>query len=325
MERFNVVREEFRGQPAVKLILPGITLVVLENLLRIVHLGPNLERNLLYLDWDGKFKRDNWGLLGGHRIWFALPGADESEVAYLPDAGPITMEEQDDGSIVFTAPPDGMKLVKGFIIRPLRNSTVEVVNFVQNASDMLAAGAVWAITCTDPVANKAVYASRLNSGNQGWDSCQVALFPTWGGGHQTTAAGNAQFDITVDDGIGQWLQVLRPVGEEAKRAWWAPFGGQVMAMPDMTLAKIAEVKPGMPYPINGCNAAMYCGPWARTEDAGPAMVEMESMGPEVQLLPGDTTYHPEIISLATRAMDTANFGDMSVFNRPHIFESLPRE
>ncbi|MFA6215688.1 MAG: hypothetical protein WC768_03910 [Patescibacteria group bacterium] len=315
---------DFHDQPAFQLSLPGIELVILTTALRIVHLGSSMERNLLYFDSKGKFGRGLWKLIGGHRIWWASKGADEHDGAYTPDTGPIEIKSLDDDSFVFTAPPDAMQLVKGFIVRPLADNMVEVVNFVENAGDMLIAGGIWPITCTDPVGTNAFYASRLNTGNAAWDSSTIVHFPSWGGGHETSAEGDAQFSRTIMN--GQWLHLLRPTGFEAKRAWCSPFGGQAMIMPDsdQTLFKAAmPFDRNLSYPIPGCNAAMYVGPWSKTGNPGPAMVEMEDIGSEVQLLPGERTCLPVLFSLANQAIDPDRC-DFSLFTRQRFLESLPR-
>ncbi|MFA6410120.1 MAG: hypothetical protein WCW26_00920 [Candidatus Buchananbacteria bacterium] len=317
----------FHGQEAINLSLPGMELIVLKTFLRIVHLGPNLAQNLLYIDTDRKFMRGQWVLYGGHRIWFGLPGADEHHGAYTPDAGPIEVKERLDGnieSIVFTAPPDAMQIVKGFVIRPLADGLVEVENFVANGGDMLAAGGVWPITCTNPVSTEAFYVTRLNTGNPGWDAPVINHFPTWGGGHQTSAEGDGQFSRDIIN--GQWLHTLRPEGLEAKRAFTSAFGAQAMVMPklNLTLFKIAPpFDHRQPYLIPGCNAAMYAGPYARTENAGPAMVEMEDVGPAVQLYPGESVSLSVLFSLATQAIVPAEC-DFSPFNRENFLKSLPR-
>ncbi|MDD2807344.1 MAG: hypothetical protein PHW95_02390 [Patescibacteria group bacterium] len=320
--RFTRRDIQFQGQSAVHLSLAGIELVIFTTFLRIAHLGPDINTNLLYLDPEGKFRRGLWQLRGGLRVWWALEGADEHHGAYTPDTGPIKVGEFEDGSFVFTAPPDEMQLVKGFIIRPLADSMVDVVSFVKNAGDMLISGGIWPITCTDPVSTDAVYTSRLNSGDDAWDSFTVVHFPKWGGGHTTSDDGDGQFSQVISD--GQWLHLLLPSGLEAKRAWTSPFGGQAMIIPnkDMTLFKAAPpYNHNLSYPIPGCNAAMYVGPSAQVDNPGPAMVEMEDIGPNVKLLPGEMTSLPVLFSLANQAINPTTC-DLSVFTREHFLESL---
>lgn len=315
----------YQGEPAVHLALAGIHLVILTNILRIAHLGPSLNRNLLFLDLGAAFRRGSWNLLGGHRIWWAGKGADENHGAYTTDVGPIKVEHREDGNFVFTAPPDGMQLVKGFIIRPLTDEMVEVINFVRNAGDMLAAGALWPITCTDPVSTNAFYACRLNSGNAPWDAFPIVHFPSWGGGHATSAEGDAQFSQVISG--DQWLHLFRPCGLEAKRAWCSPFGGQAMIMPDSNLTMFKAAPPfdhNSSYPIAGCNAAMYGGPWARKQAPGPAMVEMEDVGPEVQLYPGETTNLSVLFSLINQVTSPPEQYDFRAFTQENFLKSMPR-
>ncbi len=51
---------------------------------RIAFFGRPGGENLL-LWGPGKYKRKDWELMGGHRLWITRPGADEAEETYSPD------------------------------------------------------------------------------------------------------------------------------------------------------------------------------------------------------------------------------------------------
>src|SRR3989338_6661416 len=59
---------------------------------RIAHLsairGKTETRNLLFWDYAKKYRRKDWQLKGGHRVWPTRPLGDEAEETYAADNGP---------------------------------------------------------------------------------------------------------------------------------------------------------------------------------------------------------------------------------------------
>lgn len=241
--------------------------------------GPNL------LLWSpGKYRRGNWDLMGGHRLWAARPGADEAEETYATDLAPCTVAIRPNGFTVTGALDPLQKTRRGFTVTVVEGNRLAIDHFLRNESDMLWSGGLWALTCTVPSA-KSTYTLPLGDGSS-WDYATIVAFRTWGGGHGGVGFEDAQFKCT-DDAF-----VLRPAGRENKRMLKADAG--IMAWHDprqkLLFAKQSDYVPEGNYPL-GTNLALYVGP-------KNFMVEMETMGPAATLKPGQVLKHREIWLLA---------------------------
>ena len=275
----QVRRLTFQGDKAVELRTRALRLVVVTARgPRIAFLGVPGGENLLL--WSPrKYRRGAWDLMGGHRLWTARPGADESEETYRPDNGPsdVVLER---GGFVVAAPVDPeTRLRRGLRVRALALDRVEIEHFAVNAGDMLWSGGLWALTCTKPSATS-TYVTPLGDGSA-WDYATIVAFHTWGGGHGGHGYDDPQFAFTRDQ------LVLRPSGRENKRMLKADAGILALHDPvrDVLFAKHARFDPAGNYPL-GTNLALYVGP-------DNFMVEMETMGPALTLKPGETVGHRE--------------------------------
>jgi hypothetical protein len=275
------------GLDAVEILTAGIRLVILTGRgPRIAFLGRPGGANLLY--WaPGRHRRGDWELMGGHRVWFTRPGADEAEETYAADNGPCAVEFRADGVTVTGAADDRQRLRRGLTVTVESAGRLRVDNFVRNESDMLWSGGLWALTCTVPGADTS-YHAPLGDGSS-WDYATMVSFRTWGGGHGGVGFADDQFETTQD------ALVVRPSGRENKRMLKADAG--IMAMHDpsrnVVFAKHAPYQGGGSYPL-GTNLAFYVGP-------ANFMVEMETMAPVVTLKPGESSVHTETWVLADAA------------------------
>lgn len=283
----TIQKSTFEGSIAFELNTPVLRLIAVHDTgPRIAHLGLAGGENLLL--WKpGKYTRGNWDLRGGHRVWVAHPGADESEDTYVPDNGPCEIEVLKDGFRVTGAKSPVNATRRGFSVRALADDRLEVDNFVTNVGDMLYSGSVWALTCTLP-GKGAHYAIPLGDGSS-WDNFTLVNFRTWGG-HGKGGFNDPQIVV------GDEVLVVTPRGVENKRMVQAHQG--ILAMSDaargLTFAKKVGWLPGRQYPLN-TNLAFYIGP-------ENFMVEMETMGPEQTLKPGETLVHREIWILRKGAL-----------------------
>ncbi len=271
---------EFQGRQAIEITTQAARMVVVTaSGPRIAFFGRPDGENLLFWDRDD-LSRGDWKLMGGHRVWSARPMADESEDAYRPDNGACRVEESEEDSLVITsARDDELAITRGFVISLEDESTVSVENFISNAGDMLYSASVWALTCTRPAADT-TYRIPLGDHSE-WDCFNLVMFRRWGGGH-TSPLNDPQIAFTEDE------LVLTPQGIETKRMLQAPAGLFTMRAPDRRVffSKQVEYRSDASYPL-GCNLAFYVGP-------DNFMVEMESMGPEMTLKPGETVYSREV-------------------------------
>ncbi len=275
----TIKRIQFGGLAAIELRTTQVRLVVLTAKgPRIAFWGRPGSDNLLL--WaPGKFKRGEWDLMGGHRLWVARPGADEAEETYATDNRPCAVETSAKGFTV-TAPVDPIhRTQRGIKVTALSADRISVEHFVTNHSDMLWSGGLWGLTCTVPSAG-ASYTIPLGDGSS-WDYATVVTFRVWGGGHGGVGFHDEQFQLS-DDAL-----LIRPVGRENKRMVKADPG--VIAMHDpvrkLVFAVHAAYQPDGNYPL-ATNLASYVGPQN-------FMVEMETMSPFTTLKPQQTLKHTE--------------------------------
>ena len=259
---------------------------------RICHLSlPGHENLLLWA--PGQYGRGDWDLKGGHRVWATRPGADENEDTYTPDNEPC--EVQIDGnSVLITGAASTLNGTRrGMQITAFDDGYVEVDNFIINDGPMLYSAGVWALTCTLP-GEDAEYAVPIGDGSS-WDAFTLVSFREWAG-HGQGGFADDQIRITDD------LVRLAPRGIENKRALQSHAGIIAMASPkrNVTFAKKAEFDPAGQYPLN-TNIAFYIGP-------DNFMVEMETMGPECSLKPGQELHHVEtwVLKNTSAALDNAD-------------------
>jgi hypothetical protein len=292
----------FGKHEAVEILHGSMKIVVVTDMgPRLAFFGPAKGKNLLFWDPMDRYRRGNWLLKGGHRVWTTRPGADESEESYAEDNGRVAVTAKS-GSVTFTGQTHPLfRIQKGFTLRPAGNGSLWVDNFVVNRSDMLWSGGVWALTCTLPLGG-ATYGIPLGDGSE-WDSFNVAAFRSWGGGH-TSLVNDPQMKW------GEDMLVVTPKGREAKRALFIPTGLIGMRAPrgNCSFFKAVRAEKGASYPC-GCNVAFYIGP-------GNFMVEMETMSPEATLKPGERLVNSEKW-LLTKALDWKNGKAIRALARTH--------
>ncbi len=270
----------FDGFKAIELNTPALKLVAVYGTgPRIAFIGKPSGENILFWDHARKYARGQWNLRGGHRVWIARPGADESEETYSPDNAEATLEVGAD-NFKITTPVDAFNGTRrGFSIKVLSDNKLEVDNFIINAGDMLYSASIWGLTCTLPTRDTR-YAFTLGDGSD-WDSCTYVAFNKWAG-HGKGGFNDPQFSFTKD------LLLVTPAGVENKRMLQSAKG--IMAMDDpkrgFTFLKKNSYDPAGRYPM-GTNQAVYVGP-------DNFMVEMETMGAEANLKPGATLSSKEV-------------------------------
>jgi len=274
----------FEGLDAIELLTPALRVVAITAKgPRIAFWGRPGGKNLLL--WaPGKYRRGDWELMGGHRLWAARPGADEAEETYAADNQPCSVKVSAKGFTVTGAPDPVQKIRRGFTVTATAGDRIAIDHFLRNESDMLWSGGLWALTCT-LTSSRHTYTLPLGDGSV-WDYATIVAFREWGGGHGGKGFEDPQFKLT-DDAL-----VLRPAGRENKRMVKADAG--LIALHDpakkLLFAKHAAYAPEGNYPL-GTNLALYVGP-------KNFMVEMETMGPSATLKPGQTLKHRESWLLA---------------------------
>jgi hypothetical protein len=271
------------GLAALELRHGGARLVVVHELgPRIAWFGREGGRNLFFWDEAHEHTRGAWSLRGGHRLWVTRPLADESEETYEPDDRPCRVRAGATG-VEVTAPPGVLGVEKTLAVRPRPDGSFRIEHRVRNRSDMLWAGGLWALTCSLPRRGTS-YGVPLGPIDPAWDVLTVVIPRRWGGGH-TSPVDDPQ--VTMSDRC----VIVEPRGEECKRMLEARPGliGMTDAGEDVTFLKHAAYEPGGCYPLR-CNLAFYLG-------KERFMVEMETMGVQRTLHPGQVLEHVETWSL----------------------------
>jgi hypothetical protein len=273
---------EYDGYKAIELKTDAVRIVAIRDFgPRIAHLSGLNGKNILLWEPE-KYKRGEWDLRGGHRVWVTRPGADEAEDAYVTDNESCELTMFEDGFRLTSPVHEATNLQKGFEVKVVEQDQIEVNNFVINRSELLYSGGIWALTCTVPGAEDS-YAIPIGDGSD-WDCFSYTVFRCWGG-HGKGGFHDEQWQIGED---ALWI---RPQGLENKRMIQSHKG--MMAMLDrqnqQVFIKQSDYDPCAQYPLNN-NMAAYIGP-------DNFMVEMESMGAQRTIKPGQALNHIERWSL----------------------------
>jgi len=273
----KVTEDKYNGMEAVRIATEHIEILVLTGAgPRIIELKRPGGKNILFRDKE-KRSYGNWSLLGGHRLWITRPGADEAEETYADDNDPGEVEKGEKSVIVTSKVHPVFKTRKILKISESEDGQLNIVHILKNEGVMLWSGGLWGLTCTDPGGGK-TYAIPLGDRSE-WDIFGVFIPKKWAG--HSSLVNDPQLEWTEN------LLIIHPKGKEAKRALIAPQGwiGCYAPKENCSFFKFAKFNTGAQYPL-GCNMAFYIGP-------DNFMVEMETMGPQRTLKPGEEIIHEE--------------------------------
>jgi len=281
--KFNNI--QYDGFDAIEILTPATRMVLVTGMgPRIAFWGKPGEDNLLY--WENNdIGREDWRLLGGHRVWITRPGADESEDTYADDNEPCEIIETELGIRVSGSIHPMLKIQRGIEIQQVNENSFNVISFLTNQGPMLYSGGVWAPTCIDPCGGKE-FGIILGNRELSWDLIKIVIPRTFAG--HTSQINDDQICFTDD------FMILRPKGVETKRMVMAPHGIIALTWPSKNLSfiKKSPFNPQGNYPL-GCNLALYVGP-------DNFMVEMETYGAEQTVLPGETITNHETWQLVNQ-------------------------
>ncbi|MDB5105277.1 MAG: hypothetical protein JWP91_2966 [Fibrobacteres bacterium] len=270
----SIRRMEFDGMDAVEILTSKARLIVVTSMgPRIAHFGTRNGRNLLFWDFIRKYKRGEWRLMGGHRVWATRPLADEAEETYADDNEVCSVRATATGVDIKGAVHPVFRTRKSIGIKVLADDTLQVDSRITNESEMVWSGGVWGLTATLPTANTS-YGIPL--GREGaWDIFLIGYPKRWAGA-QNSRVNDPAVRLTED------CMIIRPKGQISKRMVQAPQG--IIGMTDpgekISFLKQSQFVDGADYPM-GCNLAYYSG-------KKNFMVEMETMGATQGVLPGAT-------------------------------------
>jgi hypothetical protein len=275
----KIAKTEFDGLEAVEITTSKARLIAVTSMgpriayFGAVHPGGRPGRNLLFWDYPRKYKRGQWHLMGGHRVWATRPLADETEETYADDNGACTVKITAKGADIRGAVHPVFRTGKSIGIKVLADDTLQIENRITNDSDMVWSGGVWGLTATLPKGNTS-YGIPLGGGGE-WDIFLVGYPKRWAG-VQSARVNDPAIRLTED------CLIFRPQAHISKRTVLAPQG--IIGMTDpgekISFLKRSEFTDGAAYPM-GCNLAFYSGKKG-------FMVEMETLGPDQPVRPGAT-------------------------------------
>ena len=237
--------------------------------------GANFFKN--FDDQMANVSQDVWQSYGGHRLWHA---PEVWTRTYYPDVQPVKYE-WDGSRLTLTCETEtNSRLQKEIVIDfPASGSLVKVTHRIYNRGPWAAKFAPWALSVMAPGGTVIVP--------------QEPFVPHGPGEGQSFAAGRAlvlwQFTNMADPRFVWGKRFIRMSQDDAYQTK-QKFGGMIKpgwaayAFGSELFIKRFAFFPGANYPDYGCNAEFY------TE---PGMLEIESLGPEVPVEPGDFAEHIE--------------------------------
>jgi hypothetical protein len=237
--------------------------------------GQNLFK--VFEDQLGKSGEPEWQLRGGHRIWLAPEHAVRT---YAPDNDPVQIEVAEGVLTATQAVEPATGLQKQLTIRLAESgSEVEVLHRMKNTLPVPAEVSVWTVT-------------MLASGGTA-----VTGFPPRAGHADALAPTNplVMWAFTnLTDKRWTFLEKYLVLRHDPANRHHTKLGhfnantwGAYLLSSELFLKRCAA-DPGQRYPDFGCSCELF---------ASDLMLEVETLGPLVQVQPGDWAEHTEYWSL----------------------------
>jgi hypothetical protein len=279
----RIEKKEYRGwKNAFHLSNDAVELVVLSDV------GPRIVRYAFcgqenqfheFDDQAGKLGGAEFRLYGGHRLW-AWP---EVERTYYPDNHPVAVRDTQQGAI-FCAPiedhPPGTGLQRQIELRiSERESHVKVIHAITNHGSETTRLAAWTPTVLRPGGRAILpFPPRAAMDKRHYQS--VGPLTLW----SFTDFTDRRWILGQD--FLQLLQDEKPAGRfpEQMSGLFNPAEWGVYVCGSFVFLKRATVQTGKQYPDYGCNFEVF---------TNPDFLELETLGPVVDLPPGESTVHVE--------------------------------
>ncbi|MFB3788221.1 MAG: hypothetical protein ACE15F_17815 [bacterium] len=268
---------------------------------RLIHFGFVGGRNVLFVDPQtaGKTGGDTWVSYGGHRLWVAPELVD---VTYYPDNFPVTAEIAGN-KLTLTAPPEvtdpglrakyqsnqeilqqmedpafrkSVKFMKQMIVTMSEAGEVTIEHKITNGGLKTETIAPWAL-------------SVMTAGGLGIFS--TPPYAPHGPGHFLPE--QALFLWSYTDLTDPRMKYMKkyitfqqdPAADKPIKFGFSQTRGWTgYALGDQLFVKKLDYYPGETYPDMGASVEIF---------TNRDMMEIESLGPVVNLKPGETTYHRE--------------------------------
>ncbi len=247
---------------------------------RILHFGPRVGPNLLWVDQDTPQDDGEWHVYGGHRLWRA---PEDPDTTYEPDNAEVLVRG-DERTAVVRQQPDRYGLGKVMEVR-LDGPGVRLVHALENHGLGPVEIAAWAITCMAPggVAEVPQPPARAHPDALLPDR-RVTLWP---------------YTDPADPRIG-WARervTIRQGGPDSLKVGFGnPLAELSYVVDGWRFTKRGAWDARAPYPDLGSNLEVY---------TNAQMLELETLSPLVTLQPGQAITLWEQWSLERERTDPA--------------------
>ncbi len=279
----RIEKREYRGwQNAYSLSNGEVELIVLADVgPRVVHYsfcgGENQFHE--FADQAGQSGGQEFRLYGGHRLW-AWP---EIESTYYPDNVPVDVAEID-GGLRFSAPVEcsspGIGLRKQMAVRLAESGTqVTVSHAIFNDGKTVARISPWTPTVLRPSGRAILpFPPRAAMDKDHYQS--IGPLTLW----SFTDFSDSRWKMGRE--FLQLEQQQKPAGRfpEQMSGLFNPAEWGAYYRSGSLFLKRAKLIPGANYPDFGCNFEIF---------TNPEFLELETLGPIVDLAPGQSTTHTE--------------------------------
>lgn len=256
-----------------------IELIVLADVgPRVIHLAFKGGENLLYENKEdsGQTGGDKWRTYGGHRLWHA---PEDVVRTYVPDNFPVQVKQLKDGAR-FTAPIESSGIQKIVEIHLSESEAKVKVNHTMiNHSQWPIPLSMWALTVMKAGGKVIVpHAEKISHDDRLIPTHTLTLWgftkmddPRW-------IWGDKYYSLKQDSA----MNTCQKIGSMNTYGWAAYQNGSEVFI------KKFGYNPTVTYPDMNCNFETY---------TDQNILEVETLGPEVLLQPGQKTEHLEEWSL----------------------------
>jgi hypothetical protein len=215
-------------------------------------------------------------LYGGHRLWAA---PEDPRVTYRPDDDPVEVTERPDGLSLRTLPDPVAGTSRETTVRVTGSERFAFDYRVVNTSDRAQRLACWAITMMAP-GGRAWMPLLTEPFDAGGFQAQrnIVCWPYTRMDDPRLVLTDMALEIRADRGADLRVGGNTKVGTSLRRGWVAHWGAGVL------LVKRAGHDETREYADMGASAQVY---------SQPEFTELETLGPLVDLAPGESAQHRE--------------------------------
>ena len=217
---------------------------------------------------------DGWRIRGGHRLWLAPESKDD----YYPDNDPITYRIEKDTIILTQQKDPWLQMVKEMTLL-FDCNRLQVTHRVTNAGEAPRKCALWAISSVAAGGRQTISFRRRDNGYDPWHRISM-----W----DYTDLGDPRAQYTRDEIVITHM----PIDARYKIGVGHPYGPVRYEKGSTVFLKHFPVQADQPYPDGDVSYETFCS---------QHMMEMESLSPLKEILPGEAMTHTEVWELINKS------------------------